>query len=636
MQQKSLAPVFGVILLLLLVPFGFSYLEKQLSRPDTLISVPTASAATTGISQIKDFTAAGYIGEDEAHLTSLNPLVLGVSTSRASPIYQAREVARNTNLLNLKPGQGITVWVDFLNTGNTTWKNYGPNYVSLKVTNPTTRKSSFRHRFWKSPYQPARLLQKEVKPGKIGRFRFALQAPTTNGLNVEDFNLVIGNKTKLDGGFTRWLIGVGEKYPRPADYQAEEINRSVMGTIKMEPGKAMTFWVDFKNTGLKTWYNTGDNLLALNVTDPIGRVSLFKHDFWNQYYYQPTKLLQSRVFPGETGRFRFAIQAPSVPGLYTENFGLITGGKAWATGGNLILNIQVGDISTTTTNAGEPNVRIGLYDTTNSVQATANGQYVVTDMNSNSSTTKASGEITAVQYSANTYQRLVPTSPDSIMTISSFENRPSWNKTLNDNTFRGAIEIRYSTSTNKMWVINELPVESYLKGLAEVTNGQPQEYLKTLITAARSYVLWHELRGGKHPTEFYDINATTDQVYRGYGFEMRSIDPLLAVQATAGMAITHPDAITQLNPHGVALAPYSSGTDGRTRSWLEVWDTGGYPWITSVSDPYGIISNWATLPGNHMVGLSAQGARGYAVNENKAYDWILKHYYTGVNVEKIY
>jgi len=187
-----------------------------------------------------------------------------------------------------------------------------------------------------------------------------------------------------------------------------------------------------------------------------------------------------------------------------------------------------------------------------------------------------------------------------------------------------------------MWVINELPVDSYLKGLAEVTNEQPTEYLKTLITAARSYVVWHHLRGGKHADEYFDINSTTDQVYRGYGFERRSIDPVLAVQATAGLVITHPDAVTQLNPKGVALAPYSSGTDGRTRSWQEVWNSGGYPWILSVEDPYGIISNWNTLSGNHMVGLSAQGARGYATKEDKTFDWILKHYYTGVNVEKIY
>jgi SpoIID/LytB domain protein len=187
-----------------------------------------------------------------------------------------------------------------------------------------------------------------------------------------------------------------------------------------------------------------------------------------------------------------------------------------------------------------------------------------------------------------------------------------------------------------MWAINELPLESYLKGLAEVSNGQPPEYLKALITSARSYILWHTLRGGKHPNEHFDINATTDQVYRGYGFEQRSIDPIAAVTASAGQVITHPDALSQLNPEGIIVAAYSSGTDGRTRSWQEVWNSGGFPWCLSVPDPYGIISNATTLTGNHMVGLSAQGARGFATKENKTFDWILKYYYTGVNITKLY
>jgi len=55
-----------------------------------------------------------------------------------------------------------------------------------------------------------------------------------------------------------------------------------------------------------------------------------------------------------------------------------------------------------------------------------------------------------------------------------------------------------------------------------------------------------------------------------------------------------------------------------------------------VDDPLGKISNWDTLKANHMVGISAAGARAYAKNQDKTYDWILEHYYTGVAIEKIY
>jgi len=36
------------------------------------------------------------------------------------------------------------------------------------------------------------------------------------------------------------------------DYQAELIN-TAYSSIRIYPGKALTFWVDFKNTGSKTW-----------------------------------------------------------------------------------------------------------------------------------------------------------------------------------------------------------------------------------------------------------------------------------------------------------------------------------------------------------------------------------------------
>jgi peptidoglycan hydrolase-like amidase len=644
MEKKSITSLFAVMTLLLLIPFGLSLIEKRFYNSDNLTVIRSATAATANLKQIEDYIAAGYIGKyglaSSPPATSQNPYVLGVATTRtATSIYEARETNRSAATINLKPGQAITVWVDFLNTGTTTWYNSKTNYLALAVTNPSTRKSPFWHIFWKNNFQLAHLTQKQVRPGQTGRFRFAIQAPQQTGTYVEEYQLVKNDGKQIDGGYVRFLIGVGEKVVRPDNYQAAEIGRSNTGVISLKPGQGLTLWVDMQNTGLKTWYSKGQNFLALNVTNPAGRVSLFKHDFWKEYYYRPGRLQQSRVYPGQTGRFRFAIQAPAIPGYYSESFSLVAENLAWVTGGTFIFNFKVGDptvATSPTVAAEEPIVRIGLYNSTEAVSVTANGPYNLIDGNTNTSTAKVANEISTVNYSDTAYWRFVPNSADTIVTVTSFNNQPSWNKTINDNTFRGNIEVRYSTTTKKMWIINELPVESYLRGLAEVTNGQPPEYLKSLISAARSYVIWHHLRGGKHVSEYFDINSTTDQVYRGYGFEQRSIDPLKAVQDSSGVVITHPDAISQINPKGVALAPYSSGTDGRTRSWQEVWDSGGYPWILSVADPYGIIPNYGTLSGNHMVGMSAQGARGFALKENKTYDWILKHYYTGANVEKIY
>ncbi|MFH0804767.1 MAG: SpoIID/LytB domain-containing protein [Patescibacteria group bacterium] len=646
MHPKSYTGLLAVMLLLVAIPFAPALIEHSVSTSQALAEANTAPSTNPSIvPSISSFTAAGYVGQygpPDQPSGGTDPRVLGVSTTRTSaapPANQAREVGKSNGTITFNPGQATTVWVDFLNTGRTTWRSDGTAATVLRLAGAANRASPFRHQFWKTASQPGRLIQREVKPGQVGRFRFALHAPATAGQYLEEFQVYTGSAA-VDGGYTQLPIGVGQAANRPAVYQATEVQRSHGGTLVLRPGQAMTFWIDFKNTGLKTWYNTGSEFIALNVADPAGHVSLFQHDYWKEYYYRPARLLQPRVYPGQVGRFRFALQAPNVAGYYTETFGVVAEHHSWVTGGKFSISFKVGQppqpVPAPTAAAGEPTVRIGLYSTDQPVTATVNGSYQVINGLTNEAVTKTAGEVTTVPFTATSYTRVVPSAADGIVTVTSYTNKPSWNSTLNDNTFRGTVEVRTADSGTAQWVINELPLESYLRGLAEVTNGQPDEYLKALITSARSYALWHQLRGGKHPTEHFDINANTDQVYRGYGFEQRSVDPLAAVIATAGMVVTHPDAISTVNPAGVIITPYSSGTDGRTRSWQEVWNGGGYPWCLSVADPYGAIPNYATLSGNHMVGLSATGARGYAAQEGKTFDWILKYYYTGTSVVKLY
>jgi hypothetical protein len=90
----------------------------------------------------------------------------------------------------------------------------------------------------------------------------------------------------------------------------------------------------------------------------------------------------------------------------------------------------------------------------------------------------------------------------------------------------------------------------------------------------------------------------------------------------------------------VTLTPYSSWTDGRTRSFQERWGSKNYPWCQSVSDPYGKhpTKDTETLEkeGNHMVGLSAHGSLELATNHNKSWEWILNYYFHNINLRKAY
>ncbi|MFC1687792.1 SpoIID/LytB domain-containing protein [Patescibacteria group bacterium] len=570
------------------------------------------------------------------------------SPSPPSP-YEAVEIARSVDNINANPGQAFTYWVDFKNVGTATWHNSGEHFIALNVTDPSGRTSAFQHPYWRQSYRPAIMDTETVEPGEIGRFIFALQVPATTGIYKESFNLVAENLTWITGGHTTINIGVGVRATRAPHWRAQEVERSYGGTLHLDPGKGYTFWIDFLNTGSVPWFNDGEHFVALNVTSPIGRQSDFEHSYWSEYY-RPGKLLQEYVRPGEIGRFMFALQPPMDEGTYEESFQLVSENLTWIPGGSFTVPIQVGDpleVEPIVQLTGEPTIRVGLTSTDEEIVVTANGTYAVWNGTKNLLTTKqADQETSIISHSDGTYTidgtlratrapRMIPSSEDVIMEVVSFENPPAWNSELNDNLFRGTIEIKYVEETATVWVINELPLESYLYGMAESGNGSPAEYLKALAIAERSYVLWHYLNGGKHKTEDFTVNSTTDQVYRGYGFESRSVDPLAAVIATTGQVVTFADAVSEANEYGVVFTPYSSGTDGRTRSWSEVW-VGDYDWLVSVNDPHGIIPNALTLSGNHMVGMSATGALGFAEEEGKTFEWILNYYYTGISIDTLY
>jgi stage II sporulation protein D len=209
--------------------------------------------------------------------------------------------------------------------------------------------------------------------------------------------------------------------------------------------------------------------------------------------------------------------------------------------------------------------------------------------------------------------------------MSDFYRPVSWLPGANDNTFRAKLELRYVPDTDNVWTINELPIELYLRGLAETSEISPFEYQKALHTAARTYANYHVQRNTKHGGIFH-IDAKYDQVYRGYGAEERSPSIVRAVNDTRGKIVTYNGEL--------AITPYFSRSDGRTRSWGEVWYGGSnYPWLVTVPVPWDAAKS-RTLWG-HGVGMSATGALD-AANDGWDYERILKYFYTGIVLKQIY
>lgn len=199
--------------------------------------------------------------------------------------------------------------------------------------------------------------------------------------------------------------------------------------------------------------------------------------------------------------------------------------------------------------------------------------------------------------------------------------------------YRGKMKLRYNTSSKLIWAINTLPLEHYVWGMGEITGTGPSEYNKVMTTSFRTYGYWKLKFSTKYAADGFKVNATPgNQLYYGYDWEEGHTRIRDGAIGTQGKIVMYRSEI--------AITPYSSWTDGKTRSFEERWGSDDYPWCQSVDDPYGKhpTKDTATLvaEGNHMVGLSAHGALSLADDQNKNWDYILNYYYKNITIRKVY
>lgn len=220
--------------------------------------------------------------------------------------------------------------------------------------------------------------------------------------------------------------------------------------------------------------------------------------------------------------------------------------------------------------------------------------------------------------------RIAPEDPSAVLELLSYTKKLHWEGNTADNLFKGVLEIRFVTDTNRLWAINELPLEAYLKGLVETSDDAPAEFHNAQVVAARSFALYHIERGGKYKKgQFILTNSASDQVYRGEKAASRRPNLVTAVEATRGVVVTYDGS--------VVVTPYYAQSDGRTRTWEQVW--GGKPkaWLASVEDP--VCEGKRKI--GHGVGMPQRCAMELA-RQGWAWQSILRNYYQGVELRKIY
>ncbi|MBU2025348.1 MAG: hypothetical protein ABIC19_01655 [Patescibacteria group bacterium] len=195
--------------------------------------------------------------------------------------------------------------------------------------------------------------------------------------------------------------------------------------------------------------------------------------------------------------------------------------------------------------------------------------------------------------------------------------------------YRGKMRVRYSSDSDKVWAINILPLEHYTWGMGEISGTGDMDYNRVMTIVFRTYGYWKMKYSTKYAEEGFKVDATAgNQIYYGYDWERGHSRIKSAAGDTRGKMVYYDG--------DVAITPYSSSTDGRTRSWKERWGSSNYPYCKSVDDPYGKVAGAASISGNHMVGLSATGALNLASDHGWSYSKILNYYYTGIEIKQVY
>lgn len=639
------------------------------SAPSAGSAVPASSLVSAPVVEVDTAASAGWTAQ------LANPSIAAERQLTAEENIVLTVQMKNT---------GTQTW---LNSG----ANYVSLYAvdALKKE----RQSSFKSPAWISASQVGKMKEAKVAPGQTGTFSLELVTPLRPDFYQETFMLAVEGKTWLSGSFFNLPIRVpiSAAYLRtaPADYSydtvAQNLQKPMAGytaTLMLRSAAALSLLgngsqqinVGFKNTGDKTWANFS---LRIKGVEPAlaGTTGSVRDGSWYSSA-EAVRVENQPAGPGELALMTFKVKAPAKKGSYKASFQLYANGNP-VDGGMIDIPITVtadgyiepvptpappiqtvpstpkpttpvsapapapvgssipvlnpiplsGDVSSL---PNEPLIRVGLYKTTDDTMV-VRAKYVPLNvlLNGQSVCSVAVGASVTMVFNRSTrmytmsgacsgssagYYIVRANDGLSAIEIADFAR--------NDNTFRAQLELRFTPQTDSVWVINELPIEWYLKGIAETSNASPQEFQRTLLTTARTYAMYHVQRQTKHAAEYYTVDATYDQVYRGYGHESRTPTISAAVDATRGQIVTYAGKL--------AITPYFSRSDGRTRSWNEVWG-GSVDWCVSVPVPW---DQGKTLWG-HGVGMSATGALGMA-NDGKKYDEILTYFYRGIELRKAY
>jgi hypothetical protein len=613
----------------------------------------------------------------DPHLTIKNP-----------EEYAAKFVSQSIpDPITIEAGATKTVTVQFKNIGTSTWNAAGANYISAYTVEPKYRISPFAGGNWIGKGETGKLAGL-VKPGALGTLTIDLTAPLKVGDYTEEFHLAAENMSWVNKGYFFFKITVvpakkitlpkssSTDNPAPASvpkiiekeaYQAEKILQSKK-EIRAVGGEQIKFVVSFKNTGTKEWKKY--SLIApeggsLAVTTQIPN---FGDESWSskRVIFENKKIVK----PNEVVRETFYFRTPKTKGDYKARFVLAADGKP--------LIDAVSDVSVTVTENAprqykepklkndniaqvdiyklkeEPYTRVAVFklekpEKDKVVFLSDESDYDVV-VNDDTKYILSKGEKANLSYKNDRYFfksenekfeskypiRFLPKDGEhSVFSIPNLERTIEWHKGMNFDSYRGRMEYRVTDDKKSAYVINETLLEDYVAGIAETSNGTHYEFIKAQQTAARNYAYYVMSSGEKYSNGHFDLVAHTgDQLFLGYRSEALRPRVVQATKDTRGAVITYDLDKNPSTPNVVVITPYFGNSNGKTKGWKEVWGGSEKPWLMPVVADYDKRDKKKMY--GHGVGMSQRDAMIRADEERLDYKQLLKYYYTGVSIEKLY
>ncbi|MDO8885283.1 cell wall-binding repeat-containing protein [Candidatus Oleimmundimicrobium sp.] len=250
-------------------------------------------------------------------------------------------------------------------------------------------------------------------------------------------------------------------------------------------------------------------------------------------------------------------------------------------------------------------IRVGLYSTASTISISGSDGLVVFDDLENKLLTSLGKETIDISYDSEDSSYTIATPTKTLRSTSSYISiSPNTSSILilenlsSLNYFRGDIETKFSSNSNSLWAINELPLNQYLYGLVGANDTWPRETLKALAVAARSYVLEKKQNADNpYKADGFDIKAITGcQYYLGYSYEAQIPNFKQAVDETAQEILTYDSKPIS--------AAYHACCGGHTENNENVWGTIALPYLRGVPCGYCTWSsnyNWSlSIPANEL------------------------------------